>query len=153
VFAIKHLRPLTLWPTIHEPDPHHEDGNPAVVFGFVQLIKLYRQLDDKFFSYWTNQTASNWSNDWLDNLEGRINDVVPTLLEYLEVSSVDLIVSHQWLRVAIWRLRIQFPSMENSPASLHFKTLCSGCRELIQQLSPYTRATLEIHGLELVSVD
>jgi hypothetical protein len=149
---LKHHRPLSLWPTIHEPDPQDEREGSTLLYGYIQIIKLYRQLDEKFFSLWNNTTPNTWTDMWIEDLQARIDEPAPAMLEYLEVSAVDLIVSRYWLRVMIWRLQTRLPNTgTGANVSLQFKHLLDICRDVVQQLSNFTRTTLEIHGLDLVS--
>lgn len=72
------------------------------------------------------------------------------MIEYMQVSSLDLLVSKQWLKVMIWRLQNRALPPGTMIDTMQFNLLYKTCKDLMGGLASYARPTLEAHGIDLV---
>ncbi|KAF2672940.1 hypothetical protein BT63DRAFT_368375 [Microthyrium microscopicum] len=149
-YAVKMHRPLTLYPTIQMPTPETETENQAAVFGFIQLIKLYRIVDDRFFAIW-NRNIENDSPHWLENVLRTLDALATLNHELPELSAIDLKISRHWLRSIVWQLSLGQMSLSSVPVdnNMMYKGLIDACGELVEQASTFPLVAMEIHGLDL----
>lgn len=151
MFALRYHRPISLYATIQHPDPRFEEDGGASILGFLQLIKLYTLFDDRFFSSWNNQSSDRQPPvEWLEALHDEVENIAPAMMEYMQVSSLDLLVSKQWLKVMVWRLQNRALPPGAIIDSHRFNLLYKTCKDLVDGLSSYSRPTLEAHGIDLV---
>jgi hypothetical protein len=145
-------RPLSLYATIRIPDAKEEPEGPTVLFGFIQLIKLYSPLDDKFFALW-NRSGKELSAHWLEQIQGQISAIPTMNLEISTPLEIDLKVSRNWLRALVWQLLLMQDEVApiGMDRAIAYKHLVEICREVVQNCSSVSQMVLEMHGLDMVS--
>jgi hypothetical protein len=146
IFALRLHRPLSFSATISLPNPQ-EESDSGSIYGFMELLKLFIAVDDKFYSYWNNENQEV-QPQWLDEMIQTITNMLPTHIDYLQTSTVDTYITRQWLRVNIWKLQTRNSRDHNR--AIRFKALVDICQELVDQLRNYSRVSLELQGLDLV---
>lgn len=149
-YALERHRPLSLHPTIDLPSA--EGSEKSIVSGFVYLISLFRCLDDEFMGLW-NKVKTECSTAWLSNLQQRLYDALPADLQTTETQAADIKITQQWLRVMVWQLSITNGSLHStsSNSAMTFKYPIDVARDLIKDLSRLSLASMEVHGVGLVS--
>jgi hypothetical protein len=145
-------RPLSLYQTIRIPDPKDEPERPHTLFGFVQLIKLYIPLDDKFFALW-NRSGKEISAHWLEQIQGQISAIATLNLDNSCTSEIDLKVSRNWLRALVWQLLLMQDEVTpiGMDRAIAYKHLVDICREVVQSCSAASHMVLEVQGRDMVS--
>jgi hypothetical protein len=146
IFALRLHRPISFGATISLPNPQ-EESDSGLIYGFMELLKLFIAVGDKFYSYWNNENHEV-QPQWLDETIQTITNMIPTQVEYLQTLTVDIYITRQWLRVNIWKLQTR--SSRDHNRAVRFKALVDICQELVEQLRTYNPASLELHGLDLV---
>jgi hypothetical protein len=147
VYALRHYRPLSLWATISPPHPGEQGGNSPSISGFFEIIKLYQFFDNNFFINWCGNGPEQFALSYmaLEELQKRIDEYFSN--EHIEQRCLDVIISVKWLKVMVWRLQARLRPLDTTLLMQLYQICC----QVIQQLSLFSRRTLEIHGLELVS--
>lgn len=116
----------------------------------MELLKLFIAIDDKFYTFWNNENHEV-QPQWLDEIAQTITNMLPTHIEYLQTSTVDMYITRQWLRVNIWKLQTRNSRDHNR--AVRYKALVDICQELVDQLRAYTRVSVDWQGLDLVRED
>jgi hypothetical protein len=145
-------RPISLYDSIGLPNPDDEPETPDRLTGFVQLIKLYKLFDNKFFGPWNTRSRDDIPHGWLEGLQMHLSGVVPGYIDCMDISLVDIKFSLQWLRSLIWQLVMQNSTQQlamNNPHS--YKYIVDIGREVVDAYGNFPREPMEIHGIDLVS--
>jgi hypothetical protein len=111
------------------------------------MIKLYQFFDNNFFIHWCGNAPEQFGLSYiaLQELQKRIDEYFPT--EHIEPKCLDVIISVRWLKVMVWRLQARLHPLDTTLLMQLYQI----CHQVVQQLSLFSRRTLDIHGLDLVS--
>jgi hypothetical protein len=144
-------RPISLYDSIGLPNPDDEPESPARLNGFVQVTKLYKLFDNKFFGPWNTRSREDIPHGWLEGLQMHLSGVVPGYIEGADISLVDIKFSLQWLRTLIWQLLMQNSTPQLSMNNPHpYKYIVDIGHEVIDAYGNFPREPMEIHGIDLV---
>ena len=148
-----------------------ESSEPRLIYGFVTLVKVFRAVNEGFLSAWRAEQPG--ARDYLD--ESTSASMMTQLLNYSqdgpgalsmtevdETQRLDILVTREWLRALIWRLRLRHgvgprsrSGNENQPlfhqqeADAHHPFRIS--RSVLEIISATHRGSLEAHGIGMVS--
>ncbi|KAF4336688.1 amylase cluster transcriptional regulator [Fusarium beomiforme] len=151
-YAIQHRRRAVLAPTIDLPRVF-ESKDPKLVYGFVNLARVFAAVDEPLITAWrdqpssgtigipqkTNQSIARYLRS--DDVEG-----VPSDIE--ETQRLDILVTHSWLRVLVCQLQIGHTPMPilTSQRSITEYVLDTS-RSLLQIILSASPQCLESHGI------
>jgi hypothetical protein len=146
-----------------------ESSEPKLIYGFVTLVKVFRAVDEAFLSAWGADQPD--ARDYSD--ESAPASMTTQLLNYSEdgpgalsmaevdeTQRLDILVTREWLRTLVWRLRLQHGARlrsrsgsENQPlfqqdADAHHPFQIS--RHVLEIISTSQRLSLEAHGIGMV---
>jgi hypothetical protein len=144
-----------------------ESSDPRLIYGFVTLVKVFAAVDNKFLSVWRDDQPGgrNHAHDATAPSLTQLlnyNDDVPGALsmsEMDETQRLDILVTRQWLRALVWRLRLRhgvrsLSSNENQPLLLPHKGDAhhpfQTSRSVLGIISAANRIALEAHGIGMV---
>ena len=145
-----------------------ESSEPRLIYGFVTLVKVFRAVDEGFLSAWradqpgardhpdesTSASMTTLLLDYSQDGPGALS-----MAEVDETQRLDILVTREWLRALIWRLRLRHGAGsrarrgENSPlfhqeADAHHPFHIS--RSVLGIISATQRESLEAHGIGMV---
>jgi hypothetical protein len=144
---------LTLQATIQLPTANDDPTEIAPPLnGFIHLVNLFRPFDDMFISLW-NKTRKDCSQAYLSALQRQLHEALPAYLNSTETQEADLRTSQQWLRAMVWQFSCQggYLSSESNDPSMTYGYPVEIARDLVSMTSQYSRNSMEVHGVGLVS--
>lgn len=149
-YAIRKHRPLTLLLSSSSPDIA-ELGQETARSGFVNLVNLFRPLDETFIGLW-NGTLSACSVEWLVSLEEHMKNSASPSLDISDIQMANLLVTQQWLRMVVWQLSntLGFLSSTSTHESMNFRYPIQIARDLTISMCRLPQQSMEIHGIGLV---
>ena len=103
-YALQRNHQLTIKRTIGLPtvNPGPEAN---ILHGFLDLISLFQNFDDKFLSLWNISFAdSDVSPHCFIQLQNTLEVALPQVFRRTDVQKADLFVTRQWLKAMVWRL-------------------------------------------------
>ncbi|PGH33181.1 hypothetical protein GX50_04023 [[Emmonsia] crescens] len=112
-YALQQTKPVMLRNSIRKPEVVNGD-DPILAYGFMNLINLFEKLTPDLYDWITFGQRDEISGQTLANIT--LCDLSsPISLEgVLETQQVDILITQQWLRTAMWRL--PQGSLQKSPA-------------------------------------
>jgi Fungal Zn(2)-Cys(6) binuclear cluster domain/Fungal specific transcription factor domain len=149
-YALERHRPLSLHPTIELPTA--EGPEQDVISGFLYLIQLFRCLDDEFMGLW-NKVKVDCSAGWLSGLQQRLYEALPPNMKTTESQMADIKITQQWLRIMVWQLSIANNALSSNSqnTAMTFKYPIEVAKDLVNDISRLSLASMEVHGVGLVS--
>lgn len=132
-YALQRHRPLTLQRTLELPtvDP----GPEAVILsGFLDLVLLFQNFDDKFLTVWNFADSDNSEPPQsLAHLQANLNSAVRNVAERTDIQQADLLVSKQWLKTMVWQLSVRKGLLSSASAdeSMTFHYPINIAREMV----------------------
>jgi hypothetical protein len=105
-----------------------------------------------FIALW-NKARTDCSPAYLSALQKQLTEALPAYLNSTENQEADLRTSQQWLRTMVWQLSIQNGCLSSSSddPSMTFQYPVEIARDLITITSQFSRHSMEVHGIGLVS--
>lgn len=170
-YALQHRSTVILRPSIplpHAPSSQH----PGLIYGFVNLVSVFRQVDKDFVTAWKakpgSQLAMGGPQDDSSNpvpLDNRSCtgdlSVMMANKEIVEIQYLDISVTQKWLPLIEWQLKngrrlistiATHPiSTSTQPPSFYPKFPFKISQELLTIISRANRRALESHGIGMVS--
>jgi hypothetical protein len=137
-----------------------ESSEPRLIYGFVMLVKVFAAVHEEFLSAWRDDHQPSLTAQLLsynDHVLGGLS-----MSEVDETQRLDILVTRQWLRALVWRLRLRKLAMslstsgdENQPLRLqHMEDVhhpFQTSRSVLGIISAANRASLEAHGIGMVT--
>lgn len=118
--------------------------------GFRYLAELFQVVDDRFIALWNRASTSDSSIE-LVQLEEKIRQGVPDVLDIAEPQIANVRVSQQWLRMMVWQLctMLGFLSTEAIHDSLTFRYPLNIARDLAISTWKLATQSMQVHGMGL----
>ncbi|KAL2131938.1 hypothetical protein VTI74DRAFT_4420 [Chaetomium olivicolor] len=165
-YALQHRSRVMLRPSIELPRVF-ESSDPRLIYGFVMLVKVFAAVDEEFLSAWRDDQPSgrhHTHESATPSLTTQLlsyDDDVPGALSMSEVDEtqrLDILVTRQWLRALVWRLRLRDGVRSLSSSGDENQTLLlqhkedahhpfQTSRSVLGIISAANRASLEAHGI------
>lgn len=141
-------RPATFLPLLCLPE-YDPTLTAGVHNGFIQIIRLFRNVDSLFLKHWLNSGAdSTITSTWIEETQKRL-DVSEIDTEGLtEVQQTDIMITRHWLRMIVWEIAMS-ACLLSSDAPNDFMSLdfpvCAArdLRELVVRMSP---SSFDVNG-------
>ena len=116
------------------------------------MIHLYLPFDDTFIGLW-NKSRTDCSSFILARLQQQLTEALPLCLDTTQSQAADLRSSQQWLRTLVWQLSIAngYLSSTSPDASMTFHFPIEIARDLVAVTSQFSKQSMEVHGIGLVS--
>jgi len=146
-----------------------ESSEPRLIYGFVTLVKVFKAVDEAFLCAWRADQPG--ARDYSD--ESTPGSMTTQLLNYSqdgpgalsmaevdETQRLDILVTREWLRALVWRLRLRHgarlrsrsgnenQSLFHQDADAHHPFQIS--RNVLGTISASHRVSLEAHGIGMV---
>jgi hypothetical protein len=124
------------------------------------LFNLFGVVDDQVSEIWNNLRGDStivWppnTQAWLTQKQRQLTDAIPAGLSITEIQEVDVKITQLWLRTVIWQLSTASGclSSTNADESMTFHYPIDLGRELVELSSRVQIASMEAHGIGLVSL-
>ncbi|RMD40275.1 hypothetical protein DV735_g4852, partial [Chaetothyriales sp. CBS 134920] len=152
-YALERHKSLSLYASIAMPVA--EGADAEVINGFLQLSSLFRNIDDKFMSFWNKVKAdcsSECSTNWVLALQRNILTCLPAEMKTTQNQVADIKVTQHWLRTVVWQLSIMSGKLSSTStnSALTFKYPIEIARDLQSDLRKMDLPSLEVHGIGLI---
>ena len=149
-YVLHKHRPLTLHATISFPTPASLPET-APLSGLLQLVDLFRIIDDEFARVWS-KARSQCSATWLLKLQTHLTEVFSPNNDCTEIQHVDLMVTQQWLRIIVWQLATASGCLSSQPVdeSMTFTYPIKVSQDVVLATSGIPQQSMEVHGLGFV---
>ncbi|KAK6511082.1 hypothetical protein TWF481_000004 [Arthrobotrys musiformis] len=116
-YALQQRRAAVLQPSISLPLVFDSE-DPCLLYGFVNLINLFKLVDSKFSYMWVGDSRLNGINQqpradpqalssWLVSFQDKISRLPVPLSESLETQRVDVMVTREWLHMVAWQMALK----------------------------------------------
>ncbi|KAK6530268.1 hypothetical protein TWF694_003630 [Orbilia ellipsospora] len=160
-YALQRRRSVILQPTIGLPLVF-ESQDPRLLYGFVNLVNLFKSVDQKFFGIWGEKpkyasdrpdlTDTKDLRKWLGNFQEAISRANLPLIESIETQKTDLLVTREWLHMLGWRTSVKLGLMtgkeEGKKAEfMNFEYPFTLARDLASVITSSQKPALESHGI------
>ncbi|KAH0247285.1 hypothetical protein KCU71_g23705, partial [Aureobasidium melanogenum] len=149
--AISNYRPVVLppLPDLPEFDPSIP---PGVHEGFLQIIRLFRLIDEGFLANWFGTTTV--TREWIDSKHKEIdeepvgNEAHVGVTPLTDMQQADLIVTKHWMRMLVWQMAMSkcLLSSNSSKESLSLSFPVRLSTQLRALMTRFSRQAIEIHG-------
>jgi hypothetical protein len=149
--AISNYRPVVL-PPLHDLPEFDPSIPPGVHEGFLQIIRLFRLIDDGFLANWFGTTTV--TREWIDSKHKEIdeepvgNEAHVGVTPLTDMQQADLIVTKHWLRMLVWQMAMSkcLLSSVSSKESLSLSFPVRLSIQLRALMTRFSRQAIEIHG-------
>jgi hypothetical protein len=142
--------PVVLRPLLHPP-PADSELPEKLERGFQILVKMFRLLDDEFFSYWLREpsdlcnhaaAAINWVATAQANLEAlRVFNEIAGLSD---VQQADLSVTKLWIHVLLWKIALRaYPASSATEISLFLQFPTKFTRDLAWTMEAMSQSDIQ----------
>ncbi|EGC41089.1 transcription activator [Histoplasma capsulatum var. duboisii H88] len=152
-YALQQTKPVVLRNSIRKPEIFSGD-DPILAYGFLNLINLFEKLTPDLYDWIIFGQGDELSGQALVNLTLR-NLSYPISLEgVLETQQVDILVTQQWLRTAMWRLPTQLPLDKSPPIQdiiLPHVPIKAG-KLAMEVVCAASQAAIDSHGIGMLTV-
>ncbi|EGE83832.2 C6 transcription factor [Blastomyces dermatitidis ATCC 18188] len=102
-YALQQTKPVILRNSIRKPEIFGGD-DPILAYGFLNLINLFEKFPPDLYDWITFRQGDELSGQALVNVILRDLSSPISLEGVLETQQVDILVTQQWLRTAMWKL-------------------------------------------------
>jgi hypothetical protein len=141
--AISNYRPVVLPPLPNLPGVHE---------GFLQIIRLFRLIDEDFLANWFG--SATVTREWIDSKHKQIdeepvgNEAHAGATPLTDMQQADLIVTKHWLRMLVWQMAMSkcLLSSVSSRESLSLSFPVRLSTQLRALMTRFSRHAIEIHG-------
>ncbi|THY75146.1 hypothetical protein D6C95_10043 [Aureobasidium pullulans] len=149
--AISNYRPVVL-PPLHDLPEFDPSIPPGVHEGFLQIIRLFRLIDEGFLANWFGTTTV--TREWIDRKHKEIdeepvgNEAHVGITPLSDMQQADLIVTKHWLRMLVWQMAMSkcLLSSVSSKESLSLSFPVRLSTQLRALMTRFSRQAIEIHG-------
>lgn len=129
-----------------------ESEEPRVLYGFVNLVVLFRAVDIHFIASWSSQMPDVCSEGWISSLQTQLDVSAPMLMESIETQKVDVAVSRLWLRILVWQIGVRHGLLSRGCCSqfmnLDYPVTLAG--DLVRLISASGQQSWDSHGIGMV---
>ncbi|PGH08401.1 hypothetical protein GX51_01227 [Blastomyces parvus] len=147
-YALQQTKPVVLRNSIRKPEIFRGD-DPILAYGFLNLISLFEKLPPDLYDWITSGQGDELSGQALVSVILRDLSSPISLEGVLETQHVDILVTQQWLRTAMWKLPTQL-SLGKSPAIQDiippFVPIKTG-KSAIEVVGAASQAATDSHGI------
>ncbi|KAF3195050.1 hypothetical protein TWF106_005779 [Orbilia oligospora] len=160
-YAVQRRRAVTLQPSISLP-LIFDSEDPCLLYGFVNLINLFKFVDSKFSYIWGDDNKlstdgqpvgdSEALSSWLVSFQENISRVSVPLSESIETQRVDIMVTREWLHMVAWQMTVRLGLLKACDETkkntfLHLKYPFLPAKDLVTVISGTQIKSLESHGI------
>ncbi|KAF3178054.1 hypothetical protein EYR41_006435 [Orbilia oligospora] len=160
-YAVQRRRAVTLQPSISLP-LIFDSEEPCLLYGFVNLINLFKFVDSKFSYIWGDDNKlsadgqpvgdSEALSSWLVSFQENISRVSVPLSESIETQRVDIMVTREWLHMVAWQMTVRLGLLKACDETkkntfLHLKYPFLPAKDLVTIISGTQIKSLESHGI------
>ncbi|ODH35400.1 hypothetical protein ACO22_02923 [Paracoccidioides brasiliensis] len=150
-YALQQTKPVMLRNSIRKPEVFNED-DPILAYGFLNLINLFEKLSPDLYDWIVSGQVDEASGQALANLIFRDLSSPMSLEGVLETQQIDILVTQQWLRAAMWKLpeREMFQKSFGSQGTLPSDLSIAARRSMMEVLEVASEAAIDSEGIGTV---
>lgn len=160
-YALQRRRAVILQPSISLP-LIFDSEDPCLLYGFVNLINLFKFVDSKFSYMWGDDSKLSEDgqpigdaealSSWLISFQENISRVSVPVSESIETQRVDIMVTREWLHMVAWQMTVRLGLLKacdeaKKDAFLHLKYPFVLAKDLATIISGTRIKSLESHGI------
>lgn len=119
------------------------------------MVKPFLTVDVTFLKNWNGKSdLTCCSKSWLTTLLQRLEAQGIALGESLETHYIDIAISQQWLQILAWQTMVKYGllSLNSTEGPFSLKYPISLAKDVIKTISQASQATLDSHGIGMVSL-
>ncbi|KAH8810700.1 hypothetical protein F5884DRAFT_780149 [Xylogone sp. PMI_703] len=150
-YALQRHCPLTLKRTILLPTV--EPGPEATILsGFLDLVALFQNFNDKFVSLWNWPADSTTSPQSLILLQNILECAIPNASARTQIQQADLLITRLWLKTIVWQLCVSkgFLSSKSATECMSFNYPVTIARDLLLVSRLLPLAAFQAHGVGIL---
>ncbi|KAK6506573.1 hypothetical protein TWF506_011478 [Arthrobotrys conoides] len=160
-YALQRRQAVMLQPSISLP-LIFDSEDPCLLYGFVNLINLFKFVDSKFSYMWGDDSKLSADgqpiadaealSSWLISFQENISRVSVPLSESIETQRVDIMVTREWLHMVAWQMTVKLGLLKacderGKGTFLHLKYPFVPAKDLVTVISATRLKSLESHGI------